>query len=388
MKTWDRLSVEKLVAGGFGLARSDEGVVLVTGACAGESLQARQIGTRSRIPLAQTTRVLEPSEERVSPSCPLYNICGGCNWQHLSYEAQLFWKEQIFSESLQRLGRLTDIPPIEIFRSPPWNYRIRAQMKIDHSTGMAGFFKRKSNDVVDVPRCPLLEENLNGLFQERRDLLNSLTPETRQVRAIVGDNGSIASDPVVPGKTVKSVTLTVAKRKFEILGTDFFQGNGRMLQPLGTWARQHAGGSFFVDMYGGTGFFSILLGENFERGLLVEAEQHQVNRATNNFRLNGIEHIEACARKAEHFFGPQSGPTSTDLLVVDPPRAGLTRAVREGIGRMAPESIFYVSCNPPTQARDIGFLVNRRGYRLKHAALFDLYPQTHHLETAVILTRR
>jgi tRNA/tmRNA/rRNA uracil-C5-methylase (TrmA/RlmC/RlmD family) len=153
---------------------------------------------------------------------------------------------------------------------------------------------------------------------------------------------------------------------------------------MGNWAKSYIKGHSFIDMYGGLGFFSIMLGENFSQGLLIENVKSQVEQANNNFRKNNIKHIRAEIMSAEDYLSQKSLP-ETDLLIVDPPRPGLTRKVREGIHDLNPGSILYISCNPSTQARDVDFLIKKCCYSIKKAALFDLYPQTHHIETALLL---
>lgn len=386
-RKFDGLFVEKLVAGGFGLARTDEGVVLVEGACPGETVDAEQTGVRSHTPVARVVSIQVPSPGRVVPRCPLYGICGGCDWQHLDYQVQLRSKHEIFKESLGRLGRISHIPPIEIFPSPPWEYRIRAQIKLDHDNRRAGFFRKKSNDVVDVPHCPLLSPAINQLLVRRDErLLAELPPTVKQVRIVEGTGGTIATNPPL-SDLASAVKIDVDSVTFTVYGDDFFQSNGPMLKALGTWAGNEVHGNSMIDMYGGVGFFSAMHGSNFASGLLVEAEESQVKRAEENLLQNRLPHIQVRTTTAERFFREAPENKGVDMLVIDPPRAGLTRVVREGIGQCAPSTILYVSCNPPTQARDLGYLINKRGYRISRAALFDLYPQTHHLETAVLLKR-
>jgi len=173
---------------------------------------------------------------------------------------------------------------------------------------------------------------------------------------------------------------------FTVSGDSFFQGNRFLLEKLGYRVKEYASGNFFVDMYGGVGFFSVMLADNFSQGLLIESSRDLAGLAQKNISRNAFNHIATDAVSAEHFFkeSVHSLPVP-DCIIIDPPRPGLTRQVREGIRNLQPRTVVYISCNPSTQARDAGFFVKKCGYKIEKAALFDLYPQTHHIESVLLL---
>jgi 23S rRNA (uracil1939-C5)-methyltransferase len=154
---------------------------------------------------------------------------------------------------------------------------------------------------------------------------------------------------------------------------------------MGCWASPYVCGEYCVDLYGGTGLFSVMLGKKFSGGLLIESVRSLVNLADDNIESNNCSHFRAVCADAEHFSHfVQQKP---DLLIVDPPRLGLTKQALNAIAATNPSTVLYVSCDPSTQARDVGSLVNKAGYSITHAALFDCYPNTYHIETALLLEK-
>jgi 23S rRNA (uracil1939-C5)-methyltransferase len=379
------VTIEKLVFGGAGLARTADGVILVADALTGETVRIEQTGKKGGVATARAVEVLSASSDRRAPPCPVAGICGGCDWQHLVYKAQGAAKIAIFDDCMKRIGRIRELPGIEFFSADEFGYRHRVQLKI--TAHDVGFFAKRTNEVVPIDRCPLLVDPLNRLLAALKGRLPTLPSPIRNLMAIAGDGGEVASFPIIDTLTIENVSISAGNRIFLVAGDVFFQSNRPLLEPLGNWARPHAGGDRFVDLYGGTGFFSVMLADRFAEGLLVESVGGQVEAARKNFIRNSIHHVKAVEGTAERlpsFVG--SKPVS--CLIVDPPRPGLTRKVRESIATLKPATALYVSCNPSTQARDIGFLVNKAGYEITRAAIFDLYPNTHHMESVMILTRK
>jgi 23S rRNA (uracil1939-C5)-methyltransferase len=379
------VTIEKLVSGGSGLARTDSGVVFVRDVLPGERVEIEPCGKQGGVAVARPVKVVEPSPARRGPPCPLYGKCGGCDWLPIVYKEQLAIKKEIVLDCFSRIGRIKNLPAFETISAQEFGYRHRVQIKID-GKGNAGFFARQTNDVVPVRSCPLLVGPLNDLLAGIADKKLPLPHLCKNLMAIAGDDERIASFPVIPGHTCASVSITVGGRTFEVPGSGFFQSNRLLLERLGAWARDHAAGAFCVDLYGGVGFFSIMLADCFTKGLLVESVGPQAADANKNFERNLITHFTAIEDAAENLVS-LAGKKTIDCLVVDPPRTGLSKKVREAIATLKPKTFLYVSCDPSTQARDTGFLVNYAGFTIASAALFDLYPNTHHIESVLLLTR-
>ncbi len=370
----------------MGLARTGDGVVLVAEALPGETVRVQPTGNKGGVATARVVAVLSPSSDRRTSPCPVAGTCGGCDWQHIVYKSQVAAKTKILEECLCRTGRIRELPAIEIFSADEFGYRRRVQIKTD-ATERAGFFAKRTNEVVPIDRCPLLIDPLNRLMVALPGRLSALPSPIRNLMAVAGDNGEVASFPVIDSLTVESVTISIGRASFDVAGNSFFQSNRPLLEPLGKWARPHVGGDRFVDLYGGSGFFSVMLADRFAEGLLIESVGGHVEAARRNFIRNSIHNVKAVEGTAERLLSLiVLKPVS--CLIVDPPRPGLTRKVREAIATLKPAMVLYVSCNPSTQARDVGFFVNKSGYAITRAAMFDLYPNTHHMESVMILTMK
>lgn len=383
-----RVTIEKLVHGGQSMARLTSGqVIFVNGGIPGETVEIETPGTKGGIATAEISDIAEPSAQRRTPPCPYFGACGGCSWQHMTYDAQLRAKENIFDECLSRIGKLRIVPPSEIFESPEWAYRCRAQYKLDWDSKTIGFYRRGTNEVIPIGSCPLLVSSLNELPASSQAPFHQLPHGTRELKVLAGKGGRKASSPVCRGLTEEETEIEVGEACFRIFGGGFFQGNQFLHETLGSWAEPYVSGEYFIDLYGGAGFFSVLLGKRFAKGVLIESSPTLVENAAENLSLNGLSHVAAVEVSAERFTARLDLPEkfTPDLVVVDPPRPGLTKKAMGNLISLHPRSILYVSCNPATQARDIGKLVHRYGYSIDRRALFDLYPQTHHLETAVLL---
>lgn len=380
-----RVVIEKLVFGGFGLARTDKGIIFVDQVLPGEEVEVEITSKSGGVSHASPKKIIKASEYRREPACSHYNLCGGCNWQHINYEQQVEYKKAIFIDCLDRIGKISDIPEIEIFSSPEWEYRQRVQIKVDREKGNLGFFQRQTNEVVPITKCPLLDSSINKIFDEADEVLKSLPNDTNEIKVISGNN-KLTSSPVIPEITNDQIKLKIGHMNYVVSGGSFCQGNRFLMEKMGLWVKKNVEGDFFVDMFGGLGFFAIMVADKFKRGLLIESNADFVQQAQENFALNYITNVNARAISSENFFRGFSGKfPKVDAVIIDPPRTGLSEKVKIGIKRLAPKNIIYVSCNPSTQARDIKFFLEDNKYAIKKAALFDLYPQTHHLETIVIL---
>jgi 23S rRNA (uracil1939-C5)-methyltransferase len=373
------VTIEKLVPGGAGLARTPDGVVFVNDVAPGETVEIEITEKKRGTAFARAIKVLKPSPSRRAPPCPLFGKCGGCDWLHIGYTTQVQCKKEMLIDCMRRIGRLENLPEIETFAAQEFGYRCRAQFKIN-ALGRAGFFARRSNEVVPVRRCPLLVDPLNALLAGIEDKKISLPRPLKNLMTVAGDNGTVASSPTIAGATDEKVLITAGNKKFEVSGNGFFQSNALLLELLGTWAKAKVNGDRCVELYGGGGFFSVMLAERFREGMLVESVGAEAAAAGVNFTRNGINHFSAMEGTAEDLLR-LAGTKPMDCLIVDPPRTGLSPEVRDGVAALKPAMILYVSCDPSTQARDAGFLVNNAGYSISAAALFDLYPDTHHMES-------
>jgi 23S rRNA (uracil1939-C5)-methyltransferase len=373
------VTIEKVVFGGFGLSRTSNGVVFIPGVLPGEIVEiSHPIKNRGTL-FADVTSIVNASGSRRKPNCPYFGVCGGCDWLHISYGEQIQIKKDIYKENFRKIAENTLFPEPEVFNSPETGYRMRARLQVDDQ-GRAGFYKRSSNDIVALSSCPLLTERLNGIFATK--LPRFKNGKKSEISVIDGDN-LVASEPVIQDLTSACTDITVDGKVFSVNGGDFFQSNRFVNQSLGTWFRPFVEGDFCIDLYGGSGFFSMMVASRFKEGLLIESVKSQVDNAKTNFKNNGISHFKALCIESEELLSTCN--RKPDCIITDPPRHGLTREVRSAIAELKPKTVVYVSCNISTQARDCAFFVKEMNYSISKTALFECYPNTSHIESVIIL---
>jgi len=382
------VKIEKMVYGGYGLGRGENGVVLIPGVIPGELVEYEPCGLQGGVQKGELTRILEESPARRSPAslCEHAGECGGCDWLYMRYDEQVRCKKEVFLDCISRIGKIKFNDEIEIFTANEFGYRIRAQIKIDNENRHAGFYRKRSNDVVKINRCPLLADEINALLTKLNSntaLLQSI--DTASIKVLSGEK--IASYPFITGLTETQTVINVGNRKFLASGSSFFQSNQFLVEKLGSWARPFIGGDSCMDLYGGIGFFSLMFADIFHNGILVENDARQVSAAKQNFQLNKINHFKAVVDDVEKPYSVNKlMKKRPHCIIVDPPRPGLVKAARKWLIETSPPVILYVSCNPSTFARDALTLVNG-GYRMSNLALFDLYPNTHHIESAAVFVK-
>jgi 23S rRNA (uracil1939-C5)-methyltransferase len=381
------LTVERILPGGVGLAHARGQTVFVSLSAPGDRVRALVESVRGRIAFASIIEVVEPSRARVEPPCPYFGRCGGCDFQQLIYEAQLAAKVEIIRDSLRRVARVE--PPLEIPITPSpaeWRYRARARWQHDPIRKLLGYYEHGTHRVVDVVECPVaapeVEERLNhlrGMLSEGR-----LPEDALEFEAVAGDNGVALAPPVEP-TDAREQSRTIRGERYRFDAGCFFQINHALLDPLIVEGLRDAAGETALDLYCGVGLFTLPLARSFERVVAVEGNHISAEYARRNLADASLSNatVETSAvgdwlarntQRLEH----------VDFILLDPPRAGAeTEAVR-GIIKLRPQHISYVSCDPATLARDLRAFVEA-GYSVASVHAFDMFPQTHHVETVVHL---
>lgn len=384
------VTVDKLVYGGYGLARHRGEVVFIPFAAPGDRLAVRPVERKKGIIFARIERVLEPSPVRQSPRCPHFQICGGCQFQHLTAAAEREAKSQFIRESLGRLGGIDWPHEIPLVSGPEYEYRLRAQLKIAvHDDRVeVGYFKPASHDLCPIDACPLLSPTLNEALSRLRQLPARSFRGVKTVDLVEGDGGRVATHPVMTPWSVEDVTVSVGEWTYHVDARSFFQVNRFLLEDvLNLAVGSGTRGEGVVDLYCGVGFFSLPLARTFDRVIGVESDAHSVRRARENARRHGLENIEFVVSSVEGWLERNQEARNIDRVLIDPPRSGLSRRIVRGIIGLGPSMVTYVSCNPTTLARDLNWF-QQGGYQLSSLVAIDLFPQTFHIETVAHLVRR
>jgi len=431
-----RITIEKLVYGGEGLAHQDGKALFVPFVLPGEEVDVEIVEKTKKLDRGRVTQLLEPSSNRVDPRCPHFGVCGGCDYQHISYDAQLELKEQILRETLRRIGRIDWEEPITIHHSSPWQYRNRAQWKFrSHAratqpghaeTSSIGYFQARSSVLCPVETCSIISPALFATFEMLRKALAAgvLPPALREIEAFVdtADQDLLlnitcaslprATDPLLKTfseilPAAKSILLQdVAGERMSLLGPgflhyevlqksfrvghlSFFQVNRSLVDEIATTVRNLAGADELAfDLYAGVGLFTAMLADQFSQVVAVEAHPAAA-RDLEHTTLSSRAKTSVQNKSASAFLRTWKqgrGARTPDLVVVDPPRAGLEDGVAEQLAVCKPQRIVYVSCDPSTLARDLAKLFSRE-YTLRDIHLFDMFPQTYHIECVVLLER-
>lgn len=380
--------IERILPGGAGLAHANGQTILVGLAAPGDRLRVRVERKRGSVSFASISEIIELSPARVEPPCPYFGRCGGCDFQQMTYEAQLAAKVEIIRDCLRRIARLDFSADIPITPSPAaWHYRSRAQWQYDARTHRLGYFERGSHTVCDVVECPVIVPALQEMLQDLRARLRQglLPDDAAEFQAVAGDEGASLFPPVEDEET-REVSRQIGEHRYLFSAAGFFQINHELLPALVASALDKAQGEHALDLYCGAGLFTLPLARRFARVTGVEGHPRAVAYARRN--LASAQLTNALIERATvgqwlHDHAASLAPL--DFLLLDPPRAGAEEGVVAGILAARPRLISYVSCDPATLARDLRSLTNG-GYKLDSLTAFDMFPQTHHVETVAHLT--
>ena len=392
--------VERILPGGVGLAHAEGQTVFVSLAAPGDLARVRVDSVRGRLAFASVAEVLEPSPARVEPPCPYFGRCGGCDFQQLSYEAQLAAKAEIIRDCLRRVARVEPPDEIPVEPSPEvWRYRSRARWQHDPRRRLLGYYERGSHRVCDVADCPVAAAPVNERLIRLRGLMKEgRLPQAAEFEAVAGDDG-VALDPSVERGDDGQQVRRIGGETYRFDAGCFFQINHALLEPLVAEGLRGAGGvdaegmnadgsvTTALDLYSGVGLFTLPLARRFRSVVAVEgnpasaayARRNLSDASLSNARVETSAVGEWLARHADEL-------GRADFALLDPPRAGAEPETVRGIVRLQPRHISYVSCDPATLARDLRALLDA-DYRIDSLRAFDMFPQTHHVETVVHLRK-
>lgn len=379
------VKIEKIVANGYGLAFAEDLTIFVSLAAVGDVLRIRIIKKKGKVAFAEILEILTPSPFRVEPKCKYFGRCGGCDFQQMSDDAQLAAKISILQDCLKRIGKINFPTEIPIHASPKkFEYRTRTRLTADTRTQKLGFFRRNSNEVFDIDECLILSETLQKNLTDLRANLSfeELWANLVEIEIAGGNTEtSIFSDEIL--SETKEISFKFGEFFYWFNAKTFFQGNPLLIEKLIETAIGNAKGKTALELFCGVGLFSLPLSKRFEKVFAVESNETSIEFAKKNSEIARVENIEFTAQDASEFFD-EFTPQTVDFILVDPPRTGIERTTLDAIISFNPKQISYVSCDPATLARDLKILIEN-GYEIETIEAFDLFPQTHHVETVVKL---
>jgi 23S rRNA (uracil1939-C5)-methyltransferase len=347
------LKIEDVAFGGKGVARDGGKAVFVPYTIESEIVSAEIVRAKKQFAEAELVEVKQSSPDRVAPECQYFGRCGGCAYQHISYEHQLAIKWRQVRDALQRIGKLKDVPMRPIIPSPkPYAYRNR--ITVHALDGVIGFFRRDSHRLIDIERCPISRDEVNCALAELR--------EQKHVR-----DGHYTLRAGSEPRVFSQVNDEVAEA-LRALVIDLVPPKQDLL----------------IDAYCGAGFFAKALLHKFERVVGVDWDRFAIAAAKANatekeiYIAGEVEDVEAAFASGQMQSKALAAATAATTMIVDPPAAGLTEGARAAIANLAPETLIDVSCNPPTLARDLRELQHR--FTISSITPLDMFPQTAEIE--------
>ncbi len=397
------MTAERLAFGGDAIAHHEGLAVFVMLAAPGDRVRARVVERKKKYARAVIEEILTPSPLRREPPCPHFGICGGCQLQHLTYEAQLEAKAGFVRDCLTRIGRIDWPHQIEVISASEFGYRGRAQIKIETALSdgkrnlRIGFNNAGSHAVRDIETCPILMPELDEALGRLRSALkdtggaekeSGLPIILSEVEMAAGDRG-VSFEPEVAGLPSGALKRRVGGVDYKFSPATFFQANPLLLERMIVEAVGNSMGKLAIDLYAGAGLFTLQLARLYTRVIGVESDAGAAGFARDNLKENMISNVEFYNRRVENwlknFIEKRSESETIDLIALDPPRTGAPEAI-EHILRLRPAAITYVSCDPSTLARDLRGLLEG-DYKLASIRAFDLFPQTYHIEIVAVLNR-
>ena len=423
---------------GRGIAALEGKKVFVSGALPGETVRFQRRKRRRNFDEAELLEVLESSRARIEPRCAVYGTCGGCSLQHTSDAEQRDIKQQALADNLQRIGQVEPerwlAPIYDDSADGSWNYRRRARLAVKDVAGkgrvLVGFRERHAPFLTDMHRCEVLAKPVDGLLDPLSNLIGKLSIRRRlpQIEVAVADNAvalilRVLDPPTDDDKAeltrfaiehgvrvllqpggLDSVTalhpqppldaLSYGLPEFDVTinfdASDFVQINGRVNQRMVSEAirlLQIAEADRVLDLFCGIGNFSLPMARTAQHVLGIEGEMHQVQRATDNARQNGIDNCEFRCADLSTVDGSEGWLNAGwNRVFLDPARSGAAELVSQ-MSRIGADRIVYVSCHPGTLARDAATLIMGQGYRLEAAGIIDMFPHTGHVESLAVFQK-
>ena len=429
------LTIEKLIYGGDGLARvpgADERsmVVFVPFVLPGERVEADIRQEKPGFARGSVTQLVEASGARVAAPCSYFQRCGGCHYQHIRYDEQLKFKADILCETLRRVAKIEFSGEIKLHASPPLNYRNRTRLQVRTSPEFAlGYFRLGSHEFLPVQECPISSPLINRVMAKLLELRGYECPAemeeieffadapdarmlawcfcgrevdserlTKWAETLRREMPEISGISFFPSRRRpedeespdakafaqigdRAIRYRVGETDYRVSAGAFFQVNRHLVEELVSVVTSNAGGKTAIDLYAGVGLFAAALAGRFQHIFAVEASQTSYPDLAHNVPAN----VKAVGSRTEDYLSSRAARSRPDLVVLDPPRAGVGKAVIRALAELKAPSIRYVSCDPATLARDLAPLL-ASGYRIEEAHLFDLFPGTFHIESVTVLS--
>ncbi len=378
-------SIESIGKGGVGIVLSDKGVVLLEDVIDGELVEYEITGKRKSVLRGSVKKIIDKSPFRKTPACPFYKSCGGCNFQHIEYKHQLDIKKNILINNLWKIGKYKPDFEIKIIPSPEYRYRTKTVFKI--SEGKIGFFKRGTNDHIEISDCLLVPKIVIDLIED----IKSKTKHIKKGELIVLTNGRDISAVLNHNGKKEYITekeniiFELSDFKFFFTPLNFIQSNIFMLKKMISLFENNISDKNYTtgsDLFSGAGFFSVVLSKYVKAGFSYENSRYNIKSQKKNLKLNSVKNIKII--KTDLY---KNKLEKSDFFIMDPPRGGLTKRLIKNITKNSPEKIIYFSCDSATFSRDL-YYFSEIGYKPVKLKIIDNFPQTDHFEIFSVFEKK
>lgn len=444
------LKIESLVNTGTGLGKDDGYPIFVDGAVTGDILDVKLISPKKTYSKGIIQQINTPSKHRIKPFCSMANVCGGCNWQHIDYEYQLEAKKEIVADCIKKIGginvEIQDVMPCDT----PQKYRAKIQYPISQTKSskrfVVGYYKKGTHEIVNIKHCPLQPKIIDVITQFLRDkaqkleikaydetkhkgtlrhfifryshaennliltivvndkkisgnirkLAQDVKDEFKQVAGVCVNYNTEKTNKIMGERTVKAIgddfiIEEIKGKRFKISAGSFFQVNinsaTKLLDEAKRLVKENTNNPTILDAYSGVGTFGIYLSELASKVTAVEEYPKAVADAKVNIKMNAAKNIDLIKGDAKEIFKQMKADKVTfDIVIIDPPRKGCDKEAIDAVSSLSSKYIIYVSCNPSTLARDLK-LLGEKGFTPKHIQPVDMFSQTHHVESVVLLEK-
>lgn len=393
------LKIEGLSHDGRGVARHEGKAVFVAGAVPGDAVQARIVHSQKTFDEAVLLKVLEPSKDRVEPFCELYGVCGGCQLQHLDLAAQRHWKSQHFFTAL---GKATDLRKFEVLTplvGAEKGYRRRARLVLGRNKSdkepRLGFRGLGSNDIVDVPQCPILTPQLNAAIAQKRPELLEVASRNHKEIIVVESAGQVLWSGLPLPENAQPTPQSFGQYQIQNIplsfpADGFIQINDEINQAMVAQAIDWLDvkpTDKVLDLFCGVGNFTLPLAQKAAQVTGIEGDLELVQTAQQNAQTQGLNNARFFKGNLfdEQYRSEWFLKQSYDRILLDPGRLG-AQEICQHLGKLNAKRIVYVSCNASTLIRDVQIL-EKQGYQCQKGNMLDMFPQTTHTEVMVLLVK-
>lgn len=373
-------------------------------------MRIEALDTGAKFLKAESSEVLTPGPDRVEPACKVFGRCGGCSWQHISYEAQAAAKLQILRDAIERIGKFRDAGEIEFVPSPAaYGYRGRTRVVVSDTS--VGFRKWRGHEIEPIETCPVLAPALDrGLAEfaarvrageqegvseseEEWALAVDFDDQVHCARVAGGTAGDVKAMETASSDDSR-IALRVGNERVHVSPGGFAQGNPLMFDELYRaveTAFALVKRELLIELFAGAGFFTVGLSRMFERTIAVESDKTATRDLAKNLEVAGSGRVKIRRERVENAL-TKLGSKRPNAVLLDPPRAGLARGAAERVARLGAGRIAYLSCDPATLARDLKIIctnaeTGETRYKIARLVGFDLFPQTPHVEALAVLER-